>query len=399
MLRGYEPGGTSQPASGLANVLRYYGTTAPHTREPWSEAMLFGIAGGIGVSYWTWEFKGRPPQATIFFRNLDERAGHPWARVATRLATTVAVHETGSGRKAADRLRACLDSGRPPLASLDVTALPYRVMPPELVSWTACEAVICGHDDDLGLWSIDDLAPAPWWVAGDALAAARAATKSARHRLVTIERPQRYAGLLDAVTSGLRDCVSSMLEPPLRNLGLPGLEKWANLLVDHTDPKSWATVFPPGVPLFDALVAAYNGVAGEGTGGDALRGLYAEFLQEAGAALDAPDLLEAAAHARLSARLWRQFAESVLPDASPPLRRVRSLLRRNRQLFEGEGESVLPGMANNARELTRVREDIAQFPMNNSEVDDLLRDLSEQLLAIHTVEQEAMASLQRWLGA
>ncbi len=44
-LAGHRTGGTYAPTAGLRNILRLCGTTAPHTRQPYTEAMLFTIAG------------------------------------------------------------------------------------------------------------------------------------------------------------------------------------------------------------------------------------------------------------------------------------------------------------------------------------------------------------------
>ena len=44
-------GGRHAESAAVANVLAFRGVLAPHTKEPFSEALLFGIAGGIGCGY------------------------------------------------------------------------------------------------------------------------------------------------------------------------------------------------------------------------------------------------------------------------------------------------------------------------------------------------------------
>ncbi|MDZ7727537.1 MAG: hypothetical protein U5Q44_04695 [Dehalococcoidia bacterium] len=47
--------------------------------------------------------------------------------------------------------------------------------------------------------------------------------------------------------------------------------------------------FPPGPGLFEALLSMYMGIVTGGTGGDGLRGLYADFLDEGGRGLAGVD--------------------------------------------------------------------------------------------------------------
>ncbi len=51
-------GGQHPHTAALKNILAYYGVKAPHTGEPFTEAMLLGI-GGLGAGYILWEF-GEP---------------------------------------------------------------------------------------------------------------------------------------------------------------------------------------------------------------------------------------------------------------------------------------------------------------------------------------------------
>jgi len=395
-LAGYRTGGVYSQTAGLRNILRYYGTTAPHTREPYTEAMLFGIAGGLGVSYWTWEFKGREPLATIFFRNLNEKDGRFFDRCCERINAPITVHETGSKARAEAALREAIGAGRPPLAWLDLASTPYLFLPTELTKWFGHEAVICGLDDERGIAEIDDRAPMPLEIDLAALAASRAAIGSAKNRLITVEPPSVDPDLGAEIAEGIRDCVESMVRPPISNLGLPGLKKWADMVRHPRDRKGWRAVFPRGAALYEALVSTYTGIVTAGTGGDAMRGLYADFLEEAARATGRTVYREAAGSFRVAAALWTQFAQSLLPDASPLLRRTRSLINENRRLLEEVGQAAMPGIANNVRKLQELRAEIVgSFPLDEAEVHALFEDMAEQLLALHAVESAAIEVLER----
>src|SRR3989337_891319 len=44
-------------AGALQAVLAYLDIRAPHSGQPFTEAMLFGLGGGLGFSYYVFEFK------------------------------------------------------------------------------------------------------------------------------------------------------------------------------------------------------------------------------------------------------------------------------------------------------------------------------------------------------
>lgn len=393
-LAGYRPGGVHPQSSGLRNILRYYGTRAPHTGEPYTEAMVFGVAGGIGVSYWTWEFEGRPPLATIFFRNLLERDEGFFRRACARLNTPVEVFETTSRAKAARAVQEMLAAGQAGLAWLDLASLPHQMQPPELVKWFGYECVVCGYDEAADGYELDDRSPVAWRIAAEALADARAAIASNKHRVAVVSTPEAYPDLGAAIAAGVRDCVEAMARPPIKNLGLPALEKWAGLVANSRNKKGWPTVFPPGAPLFEALTATYSSIVCMGTGGDALRTLYAEFLEESADVVARPAYREAAGMFRLSGKLWSGLAESLLPSSVGPLRRTRSLLNTNRRLFEEQGGAVMPGMEANNAQIAALRAEAAEaFPMSAAAIGELLGDVREQLLAIHELESGAVRLL------
>src|SRR4051812_13240267 len=51
-------GARQSEAGAIRFALTRLGVTAPHTKEPYSDAMLFGLGGGIGVGYYTFDYSG-----------------------------------------------------------------------------------------------------------------------------------------------------------------------------------------------------------------------------------------------------------------------------------------------------------------------------------------------------
>jgi len=73
ILENYNQFGSTERNSGaIRNILEYQGVIAPHTGEPFTEAMLMGIGGGLGAEYATWAFKGlnpkEPRKARLYLR-------------------------------------------------------------------------------------------------------------------------------------------------------------------------------------------------------------------------------------------------------------------------------------------------------------------------------------------
>ena len=53
----------------IRNALAYQGYRAPHTGEPYSDALLFGVSGGAVFGYFHFHYKGYDPQINILTRN------------------------------------------------------------------------------------------------------------------------------------------------------------------------------------------------------------------------------------------------------------------------------------------------------------------------------------------
>ena len=187
-----------------------------------------------------------------------------------------------------------------------------------------------------------------------------------------------------------------MLEPHISNFGLTGLQKLADRLTDHKDKQGWPRLFlPAGEYLFDALAWAYNFIEHYGTGGQASRGLYADFLDEAAAILDEPALTSAAAEYRQSGALWSDLARGFLPDSVPALKQTRDLLDEDARLFAEWPEGTPERRARNARDRDAVRAAaIADFPLTENEILSLFEEQRERVLRLHAAEESAVRMLQ-----
>jgi hypothetical protein len=221
------------------------------------------------------------------------------------------------------------------VVTVDVARLLYRSVPDRLCGMTPQDVLVELRGAEPVLW---DLAPAPIPVTWAELAGARAGVRSAKHRLLVAEAPASPPDLAGAAAAGIADTWRGMLEPPMRNFGVPGLAKWADLLTDPRDPKGWPRLLEPPGRQAQLLTWLYDWVETAGTGGGFFRAMYAEFLEEAAGPLERPELARLAGDYRDLAAAWTALAETAVTAAGDgPQARAAALLDRRRQLVEQRG--------------------------------------------------------------
>ncbi len=267
-----------------------------------SEAMAFGLAGGVGFLYGVFEY-GDTPTLTIVNRNKS--MPDPFcAPLFDRLGLDVVATETGGAKTAAKQLDTAIATGTPALCTTGSGFLPYLGLVCEAEEAAAPHLIgVVGADGD-GNVLVDDRSPVPLVVARDDVDAARAANRKAKHRMVTVSRPDGHevdwaTTAAEAITAG----VVGFNTPPVpqfkANIGLAGLAKWHDLLTSGTK-KGWGTVFGDGRRAAIGFTRLYDCIHHAYTSPSAGRPLYADFLDEA-AGTGHPD----AAKWRQSADLWR----------------------------------------------------------------------------------------------
>ena len=390
-------GGVHPDTHAIAGVLANRGLLAPHTGQPLSEAMVLGAGGGLGAGYILWQFKARDLRSLVLgFRNSWQYPDRWARRTCRRLGVPAAVHETGSTRKADDELRAAVGQGVPAIAWADQQALGYRHLPAWLEGYGGPPVTIYGIDDDAGTALVDDRNRAPLTVPLDALAAARARVGSYKHRLLVLDAPAAEldaGGLRAAVRDGLAEQVEHLSQRS-DSFSLPAFRKWARLLTDTRNAKGWPTVFADRVSLFDACLSVYENLEpAAGWDGGNLRGLYAEFLDEAAGLLDAPALGKAAAAYREAAARWHEVAETALPAGREPFAEARRLTDQLQAQVE-RGDAAQQAAAATAADLWALRDRWRQeFPGDDQDVETLLTTLASTVAAACDAEEAALGEL------
>lgn len=383
----------------IHNALALQGIKAPHTGEPYSEALLLGISGGIAFGYFTFEYKGYLPHVALLTRNTF----NPFQTILERLGVAQDIQQTNKAETAEKNLQNALESGLYPILWADQFSLPYNSLPADKPMWGMMP--ILGLETDGKSVAVADRSSQPLHLSMAELTVARGRVKDEKYRLITLDLPQT-AKLAGAVHKGICQTISLFTEEPPRgardNFGFAAYDKLAELLVNTRNKQSWERFFAPGIRMYHALAGspvqpgAYHWVNTWGSADGADRGLYADFLLEAAQILKKPALNESADKFRESHKLWLAFADALLPDDIPLLGESKKLIQRRHHLFIGEGESALSEIKQiNTRldELLALSE--KDFPLSNVQAAARRSNLRDILLKIKTVEGQAVDLLQR----
>ena len=394
-LTGYDVmAGVHPETATLRNVLAFAGVRAPHTGQPYTEAMLLGVGGGLGAGYILWEFKEHNARVLVLgFRKDWQYPVRYMQTVCDRLNVRNSVLET-AGRTAADRnLRDAFEAGQPAITWVDRAHLPYYQMPESMKGHTGHIVTVYGLEGETV--RVADLGSVPLTVPADVFADGRARIGSYKNRVMLLHPDTSTpADLPAAILAGINDCVEH-LSGSSDSFSLPTLRKWGRLIDDGKNAKGWRKVFADRIGLYSALRSIYEGVVLMGTGGDGLRGLYADFLTEAAPVIDKPALNEVAAAYRALAAQWVDLAMAALPDSVPPLAETRALLAERDRLLWAGGDAATEAMRPLTERLGALsREHNLRFPMPDADIDALFALLSGKLLAIYDAEVAAVRQLK-----
>ena len=378
----------------IRNALDYQGAKAPHTGQPYSEAMLLGISGGIAFGYFTFHYQGYDPQVNLLTRNTFD----PMERIFERLKLPRDLRRSTSANKGRQNLIDALEEGYAPIASPDGSLLPYNALSYDEANWHTMPLLIYGYEPDKGEAYISDRSRVSLSVSTDELDQARARIKKDRHALLLLGEPDEGA-LADAIRQGLEDCVKLMTEKPpkgaAKNFGLRALEHWAEMLAKKSRG-SWAKEYPTGRPLLAALTSAYTFLGPAfGKTVQAERDVYAEFLEEAAQALDLTALSDVAAKYRESAAAWERLLNSLLPTDTPMLSDAREAIDRKTALFMESGAARLDEIVAERDRLEALKtESENDFPLSEGEISDLRADIRDRVLQARDAEEAAVMALK-----
>ena len=250
-----------------------------------SEEMLLGLGAGVSFSYW--HFKGQAPF-------LGGRGGikPPMEELAgQRTGVVVQTQTTTSARKAEEALLKMLEGGQPVMIQCDMGFLPYFDFGGEEYHFGGHVVVVCGHDPATGEVLIADREEALHPVSMADLARARGSTHKPfppKNLWYSFDFAGKRPPAGTEVQQAIREQAQSMLEPPIRNIGVKGIRKAAAAIPGWPDRLN-------AEELRFALFNTYIFISAVGgTGGGLFRYMFSRFLLEAAGILGDARLEESA---------------------------------------------------------------------------------------------------------
>jgi hypothetical protein len=394
--RWHMPGNVAATTA-LRVLLAHAGVRAPHTGEPFSEAMLFGIAGGIGIGVFSFYYQ-REDIATFYVAGR-----HQWHDDLAYLRDALAgfaiepvVMETGGASTAARQLTELLDQHGPCIAWVDMAKLHHRALPSDWSGSAYHIITVYSINPAAGTALIGDLADQPIVITLDDLARARARIVKQRHRLLTLAPADPQIDLAELVRRGLQRCYQGLIEPSLtqapNNARLAVLRTWAERMYGSQEKDRWERIFQPGANLWRGLNAIHGYIEHYGTGGGLCRPLFADFLTEAAAVLQAPALAALGQQYAALGRSWSELADAALPDHVAAMRATKQLhVRRTELLHSGDATAELQAIEHEITSLAQAAGE--HFPLPEAGCTALRAQLAQRIHALHDAEVAAHAAL------
>jgi hypothetical protein len=388
-------GGRHHDSALLTHVLEAAGVTAAHDGRPVSEPMVAGLAGGIGFMYFTFSYAGHLPTMTIVPRI------HPRPFLTGALERAAIPHRvtgTGSAAKAARDLDAALAAGHAPVCTVDRAGLDHQVWADTIPGADPYDVVVAGRRDDVLL--LDDECLEPVDVRADVFAAARAAHRKSRHRMVVVGPATAPVDLAPGIRAALAATVHDLTEDVMPgnfagNFGLRGLARWADAVGDRRSKTGWTRLFDSGPAFGHAMRRLYDCLTFDHSSPGAMRPLYADFLLEAAAVLGDPGLREAADRYERAGALWAAIADAALAGPVTP---YRALVERRLELLLG-GNAADGGLRALAREVEAFTAGLDVVEADRRARLDRLADLAAQVVALEREACDALGEVVRAAGS
>jgi butirosin biosynthesis protein H-like/uncharacterized protein DUF4872 len=390
--------GNVPATTALRVLLTAAGVRAPHTNQPFTEAMLFGVAGGIGIGMFSFLYE------KANFASFYVAGRHDWAddaryltRAAERLGADTSIVE--GVRPSSQAIAQSLAAGQPCIVWLDAAGLPYKAMPAMLSGMASHVVVLYGIDDGSQTARIGDLSDDAIEIPSDVLAAARARIKKDKNRVMTVRTVAATPPLDTLIHAGLEACRDGLLGANAvggskTNFSLDALRVWGDRLHGSRDKESWERVFTPGARLWRGLTSINEYIEHYGTGGGLCRPLFAESLLEAAEALGSASLRTLGERYAELGRAWSDLADVALPDDVPPMREAKDLLARRSELLHSDGPPATDAVRASWQRLDELATAAEQtFPLSFGAAEDLRVDLQRRVRAIYAAEVAAHATL------
>lgn len=368
----------------VKHVLEYYGLD-------FSEDFLFGISGGIGFIYWYAKNMNVP-----FIGAKNKTRKGTIQGVCEKLNLKCQVNETTSIMRAQKYLENAVASGKPLIVNVDLALLQYTGVP-QNAHFGGHAVAVFGVDQEKSLVYLLDRGRKLVSESTESFQLARNSTYkpfSPKNRSFLIE-PNSQNKLIkealinhDMIIDSIRESVSEMMYPEIRNKGITGFDIWVRKM------KKWPEDFQ-GLDFLGCLMNVFSNVVIGGTGGDAFRSMYAGFLKECSVLLGNEQLKEAAHRYEAAGACWVELGQLALPDSCNYLKQVKETMYAKNQIFEESKPDALSRLLELQQKQNQILEMAAEEAKNHQK--DIISDLCNKVKRCKELEQDALSCLSSCL--
>jgi hypothetical protein len=383
------PPGIHPPTATLARMMEVNGVVNPLTTQPYSEAMLLGIGGGLDIGYILYTFNHLPhPMLILGFRNQWNNTQVFMESISERLMLSVKFSGFDDSNEAQAALQTALEQGKQAIVWVDKALLLYHQLPETYQGFFNHQVGVYARDGRLWRLFLDDLSTQAIQIKEKTFTSARE-NLSQNDFLMMVFHHAHFINtteLRDAILQGIRDC-AQQLTRPINTVGISNLETWAAKLIDRYDQQGWPQLFEDQSDLFPVFQNLYESIKLIGTEGFALRKMYADFLQEAAGILKNPALNAIAGQYLQLANHWSSLAENALPSNVPQFDKIKSLLHLKVKAYQNANFEEYSSI--NEEIESRRKKIVSSFPLSSSETYRLFLRLSSQVKLIAELETNA----------
>lgn len=273
-----------------------------------SEEMLFGLGDGIGFIYWH-------PKGDLPFLGGRSNTGRDGKEqclevlAAERCGVSASRRTTSSKTKAEKEMLQWLSRAEPLMIQVDMGLLPYFSFFGQYHFGYHC-VVAAGYDPASGEITLADRDATPYPVPLAQVMAARASIFKPfppQNAWMEYDFGGFHQPHAEDIRAAIRRCAQEMLNPPIRNMGVRGIQTAAQRITEWPDRMDDRTI-----AAACTNVALYIR-ADAGTGGGLFRWMYAHFLKEAAPLLKENALEAAARDMHAAGDQWEQVADMLTP--------------------------------------------------------------------------------------
>jgi hypothetical protein len=392
-------GGKTAEVSIMKNMFDQQEIFNPDDKQPFSEAMLFGIGGGIGYGHVYFTFNLQP-FLYLGNRNYWEKPVVFHTNILSALGLSYTLLQTNIPLNAEINLNRLLSEYGQCIAWVDEATLPFKNYPEYLKRSRFTSIRIAGIDELSGKYIIDSESFQPFGITAKTLNEARTILPYLNTAVLAIEKKQTPGDLIPAIKEGIKNCCERALHLPEDHGGelysLQSLKIWEERLA-NPGRRGWKTLFQ-GKNVYPVLKAALYGISYNGCAGNANRLLFAEFLQEASEICSIAELSRISDGFSESAQDWERLANLIYPTNDPGFAKCEALFKEKERLFIEKGESALQEIRNLDREIEYFEDQLTkQFPYSKDELFILYDDCASQLRKIYQNEKSLLQSLESCL--